>query len=124
MVCSIRNPQSLHPAQALGGRFSSALPSDILRPGAFANHSVPARARLSGREFAPLYGNSSELRKISTLMAQCASSSCDMLRLLQCSMTLWHRSATPANVHTPSGHNSEAQISHHAVGGLSDFVRA
>ena len=60
-------------SQALGGRFSSTLPSDILKPGAFANQSVPARARIAGREFAPLYGNSSELRKISTLMAQCAA---------------------------------------------------
>ncbi len=60
------------PMQALGGRFSSALPSDILKPGAFANVSLQARARPHGKEFAPLYGNSSELRQISGLMAKCA----------------------------------------------------
>ena len=47
------------------------LPSDILKPGAFANVSLPARARPHGKEFAPLYGNNSELRKISNLMAKC-----------------------------------------------------
>ena len=59
--------------QVLGGRFSSALPSDILKPGAFAHVSLPARARPHGKEFAPLYGNSSELRQISGLMAKCAA---------------------------------------------------
>ena len=74
--------------QALGGRFSSVLPSDILKPGAFANVSLPARARPLGKEFAPLYGNSSELRKISTLMAKCvaADALCHNLRITQVSI--------------------------------------
>ena len=64
---------SSFPSQALGGRFSSVLPSDILKPGAFAIVSLPARARPHGKEFAPLYGNNSELRKISSLMAKCVA---------------------------------------------------
>lgn len=32
------------PAQALGGRFSSVMPSDLTKPGALAFESIPARA--------------------------------------------------------------------------------
>ncbi len=78
-------------AQALGGRFSSALPSDILKPGAFANVSLPARARPHGKEFAPLYGNSSELRQISGLMAKCVAADASSRSLRAATASISHR---------------------------------
>lgn len=57
--------------QVLGGRFSSVMPSNVVRPGAFAKHSLPARARIHGKTFGPQYGTGSELLKIQGFRIKC-----------------------------------------------------
>ena len=56
----------------MGGRFSSLMPSNVVRPGAFAKRSLPARTRMHGKEYGPLYGNGGELKKIQAFRAKCA----------------------------------------------------
>lgn len=46
-------PTHTHTSQALGGRFSSVMPSDLTKPGALAFESIPARADNSEAYAAP-----------------------------------------------------------------------
>ena len=56
----------------MGGRLNSLLPSDVVRPGAFARRSLPASTRLQGKLYEPIYGTSRELKAIAGFRTKCA----------------------------------------------------
>ena len=58
-------------SQALSGRFSAVMPSDVAQKGAFAKRWLPARVRNQGRQFVPQYGSGNELKTINEYFLKC-----------------------------------------------------
>lgn len=68
--------------QALRGRWSSVMPSDLFRPGALQRTSVPASAVAAGRrgkDFAPKYSNHAQSKLLQLALEKCVASPCSHL---------------------------------------------